>query len=138
MTTSKTNSPCKINVNTSRLRNLSFLDDLAALFIPHKSGSLKRDAFIKIWMALRDAPVGSLPTLEHLKSPTTPLSTICKVRKEMRAIGLIDYRDYSWRFSPRLASNLRNLAERISEFQKKPPEETRQKEKILFAHLLDD
>ena len=138
MTTSKTTSPCKINVNTSRLRNLSFLDDLAALFIPHRSGSQKRDAFVKIWMALRDAPDGKLPSLEHLKSPTTPLSTICKVRKEMRAIGLIDYRDYSWRFSPRLASNLRTLAERICEFQKQPPPETKRKEQILFAHLLNE
>jgi len=55
---------------------------------------------------------GKTKTLKHLAAPPQmPLSTICKARKEMRLMELIDYLDFHWQLSPRLATNLRKMAD---------------------------
>ena len=131
----KTRFSCKIDVNYSRLRSVRYLEDLAYIFFPNKDAGRKREAFIKIWMEIRDSRDQKADRLEHLFDEYVTQSILWKVRKEMRSIGLIDYKGYKWQFSTKFANSLRKLAETVEDFMEPVTAEQQKRDILLFRHL---
>ena len=128
----KSEFPCKIDINHSRLRSVHTIDDLACIFNPWRNAIAKREAWEKIFREIRDAPGQKVSNLDHLADEYLTTALLWKVRKEMRAIGLIDYRQGQWLFSRRVVNNLRKLANMIEDFMEPVTEKQKKREDMVF------
>ena len=133
----------KIELNHSKIARIQDLDELARILFP--SNKSQQRIFLAIFIEIKYAPVGMLPTLRPLcdQYGFTP-RMLETVRAKMRRLGIIDhvsrfnkaygYRE-GWVFSSHFGNALLKLTGVLVELKERKDDSREKKDRDVFRYI---
>lgn len=110
----------RIMINPGKIQRSKDLFDLSMIHFPQKNAKQMRTAFRIIWNTIRFSQNQRIIWIEvqnflnELKHDhgiyiDVNQATLCKARKRMRKAGIIEYRNYHWKFSTKFTKSIEHL-----------------------------